>query len=476
MTIRFFLILSILSSFISPASAADEAAAALYAERCASCHGRDMSGGNAQSMIDGVWQFGSGDWDIERNIKHGIAANGMPAYAGAFTDEQVRGLVALIKATAQTAGAKRPPLPEVLTAREYDVRVEKWLEGVSAPWGLEFHTPDFALLTERSGRLRVVEQGKLRPEAVQGTPAVLEIGQGGLMDVAFDPDYDANGWVYLTYSEGLPGAPKADPGAEQPAMTCIVRGRIKGNQWIDEQKLWNAKPEHFRSKMYHFGSRIAFDREGHLYFSIGERGHQDDAQDPLRPNGKIHRVNRDGSIPADNPFADGKKGLASVWSFGHRNPQGLALHPMTGVLWETEHGPMGGDEVNIVRRGANYGWPVATYGVNYNGKIVTESTGGEGIEQPILFWAPSIAVCGIDFVRGGQFARWKDNLLVTGLGHEELRRLVLVGERVIHQEVLLKNAGRVRDVACGPDGAIYVVLNGPDVVLKLTSAGRAVRQ
>jgi glucose/arabinose dehydrogenase len=476
MPIRVLLILSILSSFPHFASALDEVGAALYAERCASCHGRDMSGGNAQSMLDGVWQFGSDDWDLTRNIKHGIAANGMPAYGATFSDDQIAALVRHIKETAAKAGAKRPPLPTAIAAREYDVRVEKWLDGVASPWALTFHTADFALLTERDGRLRVVEGGKLRPQAVDGTPAVLQVGQGGLMDVAFDPDYAKNGWVYLTYSEGLPGSGKPAPGAEHPAMTCLVRGKIDGNRWVENQLLWRAKPEHFRSKMFHFGSRIAFDREGLLYFSVGERGHQEDAQDPHRPNGKIHRVNRDGSIPADNPFADGAKGLASVWSFGHRNPQGLALHPSTGVLWETEHGPMGGDEVNVVRRGANYGWPVATYGVNYDGKIVTEATGGEGIEQPILFWAPSIAVCGIDFVRGDEFPRWRDNLLVTGLGHEELRRLVLVGERVLHQEVLLKNAGRVRDVACGPDGAIYAVLNNPDVVLKLTSAGRAVRQ
>lgn len=461
--------------------ASDEHAEArkIYAERCASCHGKNLAGGNAQSMLDGEWQFGGGDGDLRRNIKFGISAVGMPDYQTALSDKQIGGLVKFIRHAQEEAGVEPPPIPKQLYARDYDIRVEKWIaDGLEAPWGLTFIDAETALLTEKPGRLRIVRSGAMEREPIAGTPEVFHKGQSGLMDVAVDPKYAENGWVYLCY--GHTGGSKDEKG-NPASMTRVVRGRIADGVWEDQQTLFEAKAEDYRNTSFHFGSRIAFDREGKLYFSIGDRGSQDEAQDPSLPNGKIHCIWPDGSIPEDNPFATGKNeaglvGLPSVYSYGHRNPQGLAMHPASGRMWESEHGPMGGDEINILKRGANFGWPKITYGLNYNGTPVTDQQRAKGMLQPVYYWAPSIAVCGIDFCKGDEFPRWRNHLIVGGLGHQTLLRLAVSGGRVMHQEQLLKSVGRVRDVACGPDGALYVVLNGPDVVLRLSKIGEALRQ
>jgi aldose sugar dehydrogenase len=450
-----------------------EAGAEIYQERCASCHGRDLRGGNAQSMVDGVWQFG-GPGSNFRNIKFGISAVGMPDYQHLLKDAEIQQVLAYIEEAAQVAGAERPPIPERLETRDYDVRVDKWIDsGLEIPWSLIFVDEHQALVTERPGRLRWIRDGVLEQQAIQGTPAVLAEGQGGLMDVALDPNYAENGWVYLSYSHAI--ARKNDKG-DRAAMTRIVRGKIVAGAWTDEEVVYEADPESYRFTRLHFGSRLAFDKEGALYFAIGERGHDSEAQDLALPNGKIHRVWPDGAIPADNPFVVRPDALPTIFSYGHRNPQGLAMHPETGHLWEAEHGPMGGDEINVIAKGRNYGWPEVSYGINYNGQPITDKIAAPGMEQPVHYWVPSIAVCGIDFCTGEEFPRWRNNLLVGGLGYEEVRRLVVVDNRVIHQELLLKNAGRVRDVTSGPDGAIYVVLNGPDIILRLEQIGPALRQ
>ena len=224
----------------------------------------------------------------------------------------------------------------------------------------------------------------------------------------------------------------------------------------------------YRTTRHHYGCRIVFDHEGYLYFAIGERGTGEHAQDFTRPNGKVHRINKDGSIPDSNPFVNEKNAMKSLFSLGNRNIQGMAIHPKTGQLWVTEHGPMGGDELNLIKAGKNYGWPVITYGLNYNGTVISVLTHKEGMEQPILYWKPSTAVCGLDFYTGDLFKKWKNKLLVGALKYEEVSLLSIEDERVMHQDVVLKGAGRVRDVSTGPDGAIYVVLNNPGSVLRLT--------
>ena len=342
--------------------------------------------------------------------------------------------------------------------------MDVWANDLKIPWAIVFLNEDTALITERPGNLRMVVNDELIGKPVKGTPKVLHEGQGGLMDVNIDPEYASNGWIYLAYSYSLD---KTEPGEKRPAaMTRIVRGRIKNMEWMDEQVIYEAPHETFRTTRHHYGCRIVFDRKGYLYFSIGDRGAQDQAQDPKRPNGKIHRIYPDGRIPSDNPYQD--VGLPTLYTLGNRNPQGISIHPVTDEIWAAEHGPLGGDELNLIQKGKNYGWPIITYGENYNGTIISDLTRKKGYEQPALYWTPSIAVCGIEFYQGEAFSKWENKLLVTALKYEEVRLLDIVDGQVLHQRVILNDAGRVRDAGMDPAGNIYVVLNKPDCVIRLS--------
>lgn len=285
------------------------------------------------------------------------------------------------------------------------------------------------------------------------------------MEVAVHPRHAENGWIYLAYSD-----PAVREGREV-SLTAIVRGRIRDGAWVDQETIWRAPLEFYRpGGGVHFGCRIAFDQEGFLYFSHGERGRPDDAQNLALPNGKVHRIHDDGRVPADNPFVGRADAFPTIWTYGNRNPQGLDFDPRTGLLWETEHGPRGGDELNVLRRGANYGWPVITHGMNYNGTPVTALTALDGMEAPVVHWTPSLAVCGIDFYTGERFPRWRGHLFVAALAQQEVRRIVIEDGRVAAQEVIFKDLGRVRDVANGPDGALYLALNQPDRIVRLVPA------
>jgi glucose/arabinose dehydrogenase len=453
--------------FTAVAAVSAQSPEQLYTTHCSDCHGSRFQGGNAGSLTDGIWQFGGGRSHIVRNIKFGITHLGMPAYEKTLTDKQINSLVNFLLEAEKEAGVEESPLPRELQTLDYDLDVSIVAEGLEIPWSLAFIDDNNLLVTERPGRLRVIKNGRLLPEPVRGTPAVVAEGQGGMLAVAVDPDYQeqGNGWIYLAFSHGI----EKQSGAERvPAMTKVVRGRIRDNQWLDEQTVFEAPHDTYRTTRQHYGTRIVFDRAGNLYFSIGDRGAMDQAQDLSRPNGKVHRLRRDGSIPPDNPFLEKDDALPSVFSYGNRNPQGLSLHPVTDELWSAEHGPLGGDELNLIRAGVNYGWPVISYGRNYNGSIITELVRKEGMEQPIWYWKPSTAVCAIGFYRGDLFPRWNNKLLVGALKYEDVRILDIEKDRVMHEEVILKNAGRVRDVVCGPDGAIYVVLNDPGTILRLT--------
>ena len=440
--------------------------AAIYNQYCATCHGADLRGGNGTSLVDGIWQFGAAESYKFRNIKFGIPHLGMPSYGEMLKDEEIRAVLSYIGETEKKSGAVKPAIVKEGETLDYKIYNEIFAEGLDNPWAIDFIDANTALITEKPGRLRLVIKGKLQPEAIKNTPKVLNEGQGGLMDVAIDPDYKDNGWVYLAFSHVLD---KPLAGQDRPgAMTKIVRGKIKENTWVEEQKLFEAPHEMYRTTRHHYGCRIVFDKKGFLYFAIGERGIGKEAQDITLPNGKTHRINKDGSIPKDNPFVNNAKAIKSIYSYGNRNIQGIAIHPVTDEVWATEHGPMGGDELNLIKAGKNYGWPEISYGINYDGKIITEFTHKPGMEQPNLYWRPSIAVCGLDFYTGDLFKKWKNKLLVGALKYEEVRLLDIEGDRVTHDEVILKNQGRVRDVQTGPDGAIYVVLNDPGTVLKLT--------
>ncbi len=444
----------------------DKEAAQIYATYCASCHGADFSGGNAQSLVDGIWQFGDGSGYVGRNIKFGIPHLGMPSYEKTLSENEIRSLVDFLYDQESRAGAVKPSLPSRIESAEYDIKSDVWVDNLDIPWAIVFLNKNTALVTERPGTLRVVINGKMKEKPVSGTPKVLHEGQGGLMDVNIDNKYSENGWIYLSYSHEIEQRPHED---RPPAMTRIVRGKIKDMNWIDEELLYEAPHETYLTTRHHYGNRIVFDKKGYLYFSIGERGYQDMAQDPTKPNGKIHRIYPDGSIPKDNPFID--KGLPTLYTLGNRNPQGISVHPETDEVWASEHGPLGGDELNLIRKGVNYGWPVITYGRNYDGSVITEDRQKDGYAQPILYWKPSIAVCGIEFYQGDAFPKWRNKLLVGALKYEDVRILDIVDDRVIHQEVILKNHGRVRDIGLDPDGNVYVVVNDPDQVIRLSPIG-----
>ncbi len=442
----------------------------VWADVCASCHGPNMQGAQAPSMLDDVWTSGSGDdASLAAVIKNGRVDKGMPAFGGLLNDEDIRAMVVYIRETAgkaRAAGANyAAPQPNVTVQSEkHTFKLETVVEGVTTPWGLDFLPDGRMLIAEKGGALRIADaRGVLAPEPVSGVPAVWSKGQGGLLDVAVHPDYPRNGWIYLSYS---------DPGENDSAMTAVIRAKLKGNALVDVQQLFKAPAATYRTGNVHFGSRFVFDGKGHVFFSIGERGQMADAQDVTRPNGKVHRINEDGSIPKDNPFVDRADAIKSIWSYGHRNPQGLAQHPTTGALYDVEHGPRGGDELNLVEKGKNYGWPVITYGMNYNGTPMTDKTAAPGMEQPITYWVPSIAVSSIGFYTGTKFPNWKGSLFVGSLAAQELRRLEIDGTTV-KQEVLFKNVGRLRDVVMGPDGAIYVAFNQPDRIARLVPAPAA---
>jgi aldose sugar dehydrogenase len=325
-------------------------------------------------------------------------------------------------------------------------------------------------VTERTvgdGQLRVVENGVLLPP-VSGTPRVHVQQDAGMFDVQVHPRYSdpGNGWIYLSYAElqpgytepaaPAPGAGRGRGGATAPSMTTIVRGRLRGNAWVDQEFIYRAPADLYTTNGAHFGSRFIFDDAGHLFFSIGDRGVMTNAQDLSSPLGKIHRVNDDGSIPSDNPFVDTPNAVASIWSYGHRNPQGLAWDPVSGYLWESEHGPTAGDEINIIEKGHNYGWGVATKGTQAG---ITRSS-EPGMDDPVVYYIPTYAPAGISFYRGDRYPAWKDtSLFVGGLAGQALRRLVIAGNTVTQQEVIFNQYGRIRDVVEGPDGYLYLAVN-----------------
>jgi len=347
-------------------------------------------------------------------------------------------------------------------SNDHDFRIVTVAEGLDHPWSLAFLPNGDLLVTERSGNLRVVRDGRLDADPVPGVPKVSRRGQGGLLDVIMDPEFAGNGLIYLSYA----GA------AGRKAGTEVLRARFDGERLSDHQVLFRAEPKTGGGR--HFGSRLVIDRQGYLFISLGDRGdYMTEAQNRQNHLGSIIRINRDGSVPADNPFVGEDGFRAEIWSYGHRNVQGMTLHPRTGAVWAHEHGPRGGDEVNMIRRGANFGWPAITYGIDYSGAIISDKTEAAGMEQPVVYWVPSIAPSGMAFYDGEHFPDWKGDLFVGALRGRHLRRLEMDGDKVIDQEMLLKDLGeRIRDVRSGPDGYLYVLTDSPrGRVLRLEPSG-----
>ena len=444
-----------------------QAGALIYNKNCSGCHGRQLQGSIAPALVNTTFKHGAERDSILKSIRHGIKGTEMIGWADALSEDDIESVtdyIVAVQNAPELIVSDNKPLE--ITTKHYKLKIEQLVvEGMEKPWGIAFVDSTRAFVTENKGNLRWLVNGKLDPQKISGIPkSYAQDAVGGMMDVAVDPDYSSNSWVYLAFSHN----PKNSPDKSTPGMTKVVRGKVKDHQWYDEQTLFQVHDSLLVTGGTRWGCRFFFDKGRHLYFSIGDMNRADDSQILTRPSGKIYRINRDGSIPKDNPLYGKKNVLQAIYSWGNRNAQGFAQHPETGVIYASEHGPQGGDELNILKNGGNYGWPVITYGIDYDGSKITDETHRKGMEQPITYWTPSIAVGAIDFVDGKIFPAWRNDLLVAALKFEEIRRLVVDGDQVKEQEILLKGYGRVRDVTIGPDGALYVLTNTPDAVLRIT--------
>jgi aldose sugar dehydrogenase len=370
----------------------------------------------------------------------------------------------------QEGGRASPPLPQLPQTFETAVqriRVSAVATGLANPWSLAFLPNGDMLVTERAGRLRIIREGVLDPVPVSGVPQVRVTALGGLLEVALHPRFSENGLLYLTYAKG---------GEGNLSTTALARGRLKGTSLEEVREIFVANT--WSSSATNFGGRIAFDRAGFLFLTIGERQEQDRAQKADDHGGKVLRLRDDGTVPPDNPFV-GKAGyLPEIYSLGHRSPQGLVLNPETGTIWENEHGPLGGDEINVILPGRNYGWPLVTFGMNYDGTKISDLTWRADLEAPVMYWVPSIAISGMTFYTGDKFPSWKGNAFVgsmfegrtRGTGH--VRRLTFEQGRPIQREPILTELHqRIRDVRSGPDGLLYLLTDeNPGAVLKIEPA------
>lgn len=385
------------------------------------------------------------------------------------------GLAAVLFVAGQAAHAQdsraSPPLPsfpQVYETADLKIRVEKIADGLANPWSLAWLPNGDLLITERPGRLRVFRNGALDPEPIAGVPEVRVTVLGGLLEVLPHPNFAQNQTLYLTYAKG---------GEGNSATTALARARLDGKTLENVEEIFVA--ENWSNSPTNFGGRMVFGRDGKLYLAVGERQEQDRAQNTMLHGGKVLRLNEDGTAPSDNPFVGRQGYLPEIYSVGHRSPQGLAVHPVTGELWENEHGPLGGDEINIVRAGLNYGWPLVTFGKNYDGTQVTDATARDGYEPPFMFWVPSIAVSGMSFYTGDRLAAWKGNAFVGSMmegrtratGHLQRITFAENGQPIQREPILAQLRQRIRDVRPGPDGLLYVLTDqNPGVLLRIEPA------
>lgn len=429
-----------------------------YTVNCSGCHGEKM-----EAFTDRKWKFGTTKEELFKSIKLGHPDEGMPAFDKTFSDEEITALVDYIQMGIERVDQYKfeedEKLAEVFETEEFRFRLDTVVSGLEVPWGMAFLPDGNMLITDRGGKLYRFTEGKALQE-ITGAPDVLAKGQGGLLDIILDPDFESNQVIYLSYSAFKKS------GKETLATTAIMSATLEGNRLTDQKKIFEALP--YAKTRHHYGSVMQFGDDGLLYFSVGDRGNRDENPQSLKRHpGKIHRIKSDGSIPSDNPFVNEDSAHASIYSYGHRNPQGLVFHPETGVLWEHEHGPRGGDELNIIEKGANYGWPEISYGINYDGTTFTTKTEEQGLVQPLLYWIPSIAPSGMTFVTGDRYKGWEGDLLVGSLRFKYLNRCKIEGNKVVAEEKLMKNIGRVRNVKMGPDGFIYVAVEKPGIVYRV---------
>lgn len=340
----------------------------------------------------------------------------------------------------------------VLEEEVINYSFEPVVVGLDIPWGMDFLPDGSLLVTDKGGNLFHIVNG-LKTK-ISNVPEIYQRGQGGLLDIALHPNYADNGWIYLSLS--------SENNESGGGNTQLVRAKLTGGGLTQVEVLYAAKPN--TTSGIHFGSRIVFDNLGYVYFTIGDRGnHDENPQDITRDGGKVYRLHDNGAIPKDNPYIGKEGAKEAIFSYGHRNQQGMVKHLVTGEIWVHEHGPQGGDEINILKKGANYGWPVITYGINYNGTIITEETHRPGMEQPIYYWTPSIAPSGMCFVSSNLYPNWKGHLLVGSLKFQYLELVKLRGNEVIGRQKIATDIGRLRNVKQGPDGYIYIAVEGKGI-------------
>jgi glucose/arabinose dehydrogenase len=475
--LRETLAVGVVAMVLSTGTAAyGQSASMTWSNNCASCHGEDAAGGEkAKTLLTAEKRNQDLDRPFYEMVRNG--SKDLPSHVfKELKDVECWSVIVHLRELQEQGRRKerdaikreRGTFPSMYHTAQVEDVISKGLE---VPWSVDF-LPDGGgmLVTEKVGRLRIWKDGALS-EPLKGSPEVRNRGQGGLMDVAVHPDYLQNGWIYLAYSD-----PFRD-GGRNLGMTKIVRGKIKDGAWVDQQVIFEAKKEHYLATDLHFGCRIVFSApvasgadkgKRYVFWGIGERGMGPHAQDRTRPNGKIHRLWDDGSVPADNPFVTEEKAYPSIYTYGNRNPQGLAMAE-DGTLFETEHGPRGGDEVNIITKGANYGWPDASYSINYSDMplVMPWPAKDSGVTMPVYRWLPSTAACGLDIVRGNEFPKWKGDLLAGGLAGNTVRRVRVEQGRFVEEEEVVFGLGRVRDVVVGPEGMVYIVLNNPDKVVRM---------
>lgn len=461
--------------------AASTAARDILDTACAACHGSDLAGARAPSLLAASLFTRLGGKGVRDRIARGVAGTEMPAFEDVYTGEQIDAIVSYLqsRATGDTSGSTASTLPATPTlpvpdpdgqrfhTDHQDIRLTTVAAGIDTPSALDFLPDGRMLVTERGGRLWIVDLGGTRLTEVRGTPTV-HVGQdAGLFDVAVSPQYERDRWIYLAYSDSNPADPEPPPPPagtpsylikRKPSMTVIVRGKLDAdNNWVGQEDVYRAPWSLYSPGGMHYGSRLLFDRDGYLYFTIGDRGDMTSARRKDAPTGKIHRVYPDGSIPRDNPFVRDAGAVRSIWSVGHRNPQGLAFDPRTGLLWESEHGPIGGDEINVIRKGLDYGWGTASKGMQPGIELVE----ADGLVDPVAWYFPTIAPSGITFYNADRYPYWKGSLFVAALRGQQLRRIEVQGDAVTGQEIVFQQVGRVRDIETGPDGLLYVLIQEP---------------
>jgi len=430
----------------------------LYLQFCASCHGQ-----NLERFAARQWVYGSSLKEVSSTIKNGRPAIGMPGYSKAMDDDQIAAMATyMIREVAKVPAIVPSTFNDKDTVKSVNfsfVLKEVVGKNLNIPWGLAFLPNGDMLVTEKAGQLYQVSKGVMT--SIEGLPPITVRGQGGLMEVVLHPKFSTNHLIYISYIDG-----------EAPGMvnTSVARTELSNGRLIHFKRIFHAMPE--TNSGVQFGGRMVFDNNGYLFISVGDRGPKEDAQKLTNYNGKIHRIFDDGRIPADNPFVKTPHAIGSIWCYGNRNGEGLYYEKTTGILWENEHGPKGGDELNIIRKGKNYGWPVITFGIDYDGTVITTDTARTGMEQPIYYWTPSIAPSSLTRVTGTLYKGWEGDFLNGSLSFQYLERLIMKGNKVVGHEKLLQKIGRVRNIIQGPDGYLYIAVEKSGKIYKLVPVSK----